>query len=196
MARPRRNSAPDRLTTHMTATQQIKHHMHTMARNISRGMRTTTTVQHRVLGPVQLPKDKKFFVKGSTAAMLHGGNVVPGDVDMVAGNMPKAHAVLSQMGYQGAMMGGAFHHAQHTSVDVLNSEDWGYNNTPTTKVAGVRVATVAETIKQFRLDNRPEKQQRNQRLIGEMIRANTADDSGYRGHGLSSAKKEMLRKMK
>lgn len=120
--------------------------------------------------------DPKFHIKGSMAALLHGGNVTPGDLDLVAGSFPQINNALTPMGYPRVTpFNPRILNPPNAlpPIDVLHSGDWGADNVPKTTVSGVRVTSVEQTIRDLKRDPRQDKRARNTRLISEIIRANT-----------------------
>ncbi len=148
---PRQKSEPEELAP-----------MLKVARDITRGM----------------SGDPKFHIKGSMAAMLHGGRVQPGDLDLVVGSFPQINNVLSPMGYpKVSPFKPRIEEPPHglPALDVLHSGDWGADNTPKQIKSGVMVTSAVSTIRDLKKDPRPEKRDRNARLIKEIIRANTKE---------------------
>ncbi len=134
------------------------------------------TVQAARMITQGMSTDPKFHIKGSMAALVHGGNVTPGDLDLVTGSLPKINNALTPMGYPKVSP----FKPRITQppnglppIDVLHSGDWGADNVPKTTVSGIRVTSVEQTIRDLKRDPRPGKQNRNARLISEIIHANT-----------------------
>lgn len=172
--RERSASVPTR--TKPYSLDQNRNRLLETAQQITRGMSTPDNS-----GPplnLSSPPDNQFFVKGSMAAMLHGANVTPGDLDLMTGNFPKASRTLQRMGYPpvGPMNPRIEHPPQGLPpIDVMHTQDWGAMNVPKETIEGVRVTSLARTLSDLRNDPRQDKQARNRRLRQEIVRKHTQE---------------------
>ncbi|WP_035059836.1 hypothetical protein [Andreprevotia chitinilytica] len=135
--------------------------MMTAARSLTSAMHNTAKTDKEF---------NNFVIKGSTAMMVHGVNVQPGDIDMLVGSIPHAARAAKEMGYKAQPTAMKMRVEQEKSlpqVDMLHAEDWGemQNLQDGRMMYGVRVRSREALLKDLRNDKRPEKSARNRNAI-------------------------------